>query len=441
MYPVPASIPVGCSAASPDVTAQLNAWIAQVPDGSSASDPSILEFPSGTCYHTEGSLRIGDPNPSQPFDNTGRNNLTFTTDGSSSAPVTFQSFNDTNDNNFRGHFLLFLGSNIVFNHVAIVGSNTAYQENGAYANESGWFVWGTQGVKILNSLSTNVYGDAVTLSNNNNNANNQYASSNCWTTNDVIENDTFSGMGQQGISLEGAAGVIIADDTITDSPAAIVDMEPNSQTDFVTPCRFYPTYTFEGQQYPMYTYGGINNVYIEDNTLGPAGAGPTISNEGAAALENNVNVVGNIDPFGTFSVWVRGFDQTNGIRTNISISDNRGSGGGAGPRGNFEITNVSGLTLNGNQDSDSGQGASENPVPVYLWGVAGAAVSDNAINNSGDNSIYPDVQAGNYGTYPFLIVDHPSQYGYPAVPFGSSSNISECGDTWGPNLVLSDGAC
>ncbi len=88
--------PDTCSPSLPDVTSQLNASIDTAPDGASGDAPSILQFPSSSCYHTEGSIEFGHPNPNAPYGNTGRNNLSITTDGSSPSPVTFQSYNVTN---------------------------------------------------------------------------------------------------------------------------------------------------------------------------------------------------------------------------------------------------------------------------------------------------------------------------------------------------------
>jgi hypothetical protein len=53
VYPVPASVPTGCST---DATSQIRSWIASVPDD------STLRFGAAACYRIEGTLELKNRN-------------------------------------------------------------------------------------------------------------------------------------------------------------------------------------------------------------------------------------------------------------------------------------------------------------------------------------------------------------------------------------------
>jgi hypothetical protein len=102
-FTVPATIPADCSR---DVSAELNAWVASVPDG------STLQFAPAGCYRVDRKLTVRD-----------RNGLTFEGNG-----ATFRAFTDgrelpPSEARTRSMFTFWQGSNLTVRNTIVRGAN------------------------------------------------------------------------------------------------------------------------------------------------------------------------------------------------------------------------------------------------------------------------------------------------------------------------------
>ncbi len=331
-YTVPGSIPTTCSSTSPDTTAQLQAWIASVPDN------STLQLSPGACYRVEGVLELN-----------GRNGLVVDGQG-----ATIRSFTDgtgfVSNLSTRHHIFLYGGSNLTFTGVNIVGDNTPGTYSARYAGQAGWWVWGTQGLTLTGDTVTDVRGDFVTLGPD------TYRTWQ-WATNVSITSDQFNGSGRQGIAVTGAAGVTISDNSITNAALSAFDIEPDSGTGHLNG--------------GVPTYGGADTVTIANNIVGHAGT-TFLSNYGAPAHISNINVLNNTLSGFPLVVWSKGSSTVH--RSNWTIQGNVSDYAFASPRAAMELTYVDGASISGNT------------APFYLpqimtavrvWGSSAVSVQDN----------------------------------------------------------------
>lgn len=217
-YRVPATVdPTG----SRDVTAELLAFFASVPDG------STIEFVPGARYRIDGPLRIEE-----------RHGLTFEGRGATFVAV-------TKADRKRRHWWVIGGSDIVFREVNVVGANPAAgRSDGAYDSEReaqhGFDLSGVQGAELDRVTVQDVYGDFVYLGRAGRGAAVRPARD-VW-----IHDSRFERNGRQGVGLVGIDGAVIERNVITETRRATFDMEPLAG--------------------PAY---GVRNVRILDNRIGP----------------------------------------------------------------------------------------------------------------------------------------------------------------------------
>lgn len=358
---VPGSIPTTCSASSPDVTAQLQSWVASVPDG------STIEFAANACYRVEGTLKFQD-----------RNNLTFEGNG-----ATLRSFTDgtgyVRNVQTRHHIFLYGGSNLVFNNLNIVGDNPTHHYSAAYAGQAGWWVWGTQGLTITNSTIQAVRGDFITLGPD------TYRSWR-WTNQVTITDDSFLASGRQGIAITGAQNVLIARNNIGQAALSQIDIEPDSGTG--------P----DNQGVP--TYGGAANITIDHNLFGYSGT-TFLSNYGYCAEIADVSVTNNTLKNDSLIIWSKGCQNVH--RTGWTIANNTSDRAFGSPRAAIEFTYVDGATVRGNVIPFY---APEKVTAVKLWGSSDISV----LNNE-----FP-------GAATAVLVDPPGWKGTPSQDVTSSNN-------------------
>lgn len=329
---VPASIPATCSASSPDVTARLQGWIASVPDG------STIELPARACYRVEGTLLLKD-----------RNNLRFEGHG-----ATLRSFTDgtsyVHNLQTRHHVFLYGGSNLVFNDLNIVGDAPAHHYAAAYAGQSGFWVWGTQGLSITNSRVQDVRGDFVTLGPD------TYRSWK-WTSNVAITGDTFINAGRQGISLTGAQNVTISDNNISNTADSEIDIESDSRTG--RPVDGVPT------------YGGAANVKIDSNQFGYSGT-VFFANYGYCSQTSNISLTNNTLRDAPLVVWSKGCPNVH--RTGWTITNNTSDRPFASPRAAIEFTYVDDATISGNTINFF---PPQKVTAVRVWGCTQVTIAHN----------------------------------------------------------------
>lgn len=194
-----------------DVTDQLLAFFARVPDG------STISFPAGARYNIEGTLYLY-----------GRRNLTFegngaeffaTTDGSGAAPPSERTGQWVQSNNWprhRAQWIFDRSTGITLRNMAIKGANpNAGPWNGAYVSaleaQHGVEMAGSSGIIEGVSIS-DTYGDLISVSR--------------WSTGVVIRQNYLTRSGRQGVTVDGATDVAILRNVITDTGRSIFDLEP-----------------------------------------------------------------------------------------------------------------------------------------------------------------------------------------------------------------------
>lgn len=195
-----------------DVTAQLNAYLESVPDG------SVIRFPDGALYRVEGVLQLVD-----------RNNLTIEgngatvfadTDGSGVTPPEKMGHLWPRQ---RSHVAISGGSNIVIRDLIVRGANpNAGSAEGAYVasleGQHGIDVHGVNGLTLENVTVTDTYGDFLYLSPD-------YSTS-TWAKNIVVRNSHFERSGRQGVAIVGAEDVLIETSYIGEVGRTMLDIEP-----------------------------------------------------------------------------------------------------------------------------------------------------------------------------------------------------------------------
>ncbi len=186
-----------------DVTAEMNSFFAQVPDG------STVVFPSGGRYRVEGTLLFED-----------RRNLTFDGNGS-------EVFAATEGEKRRLHFEFVRGADITIRDLRVKGGNPqAGLAKEAYDRERefqhGFSFRGTEGVLLERVTVTDVYGDFVYLGYD-------VRGNGEWTTDVVVRHSTFERNGRQGMTITGAEEVVIEGNRFTDVRHNVIDIEANDE--------------------------------------------------------------------------------------------------------------------------------------------------------------------------------------------------------------------
>jgi hypothetical protein len=209
-----------------DVTDELNAWLASVPNG------RVILFPRNAVYRVERTLLIQN-----------RTDLLFDGQGSTLLVTEASPYTSDMANRSRAHITLTGGERIAFRNLKLRGANS----------EGGWVVdleaqhafnvRGTRDLIIENCEMTETFGDGVYLASSANRV--------------KIRNNRIYNIGRQGIALTGAHDVLIENNHIYDIRRGIIDLEPNSGS------------------------GWIYRLRIQDNRIGshrlqflPAGGGP-----------------------------------------------------------------------------------------------------------------------------------------------------------------------
>jgi len=148
---VPASIASDCSV---EVTAQLNAWIAQVPDGT-ATSPTTIDFAPSGCYWVDHTVAIGGVNATGTAP-AGRHYLYVEGNG-----ATLQAKNLAPPGVGRDELRITTGDNITVHNLNAVGVNTVAQYNGSYEHDGNFGISGTTNVTLDDVHGYGAYGDFV----------------------------------------------------------------------------------------------------------------------------------------------------------------------------------------------------------------------------------------------------------------------------------------
>ncbi len=236
VYKIPASIAADCSK---DVTDSLNSFIAGVPDG------SVVEFPAGSCYRLDGTLKIYN-----------RWNLTFEGNG-----ATLRAF--TAGDQSRHHVVLYRGGGITMRDLTVVGANpNAGMSQEAWDSshiQHGFKLSGVEGAVLDGVQVYDVYGDFVYVG----------AGDNVPSRNVQILDSAFDRNGRQGIAVASGEHVLIQGNTVANVRMSAIDLEPMAER------------------------WRVLDVQVIDNTLGPWRPGYTLLSAASRGPVNDVSLIDN----------------------------------------------------------------------------------------------------------------------------------------------------
>ena len=235
---VPASIPSNCSR---DVSAQLIAWIASVPDG------STLSFTPNGCYRVDRKLTINY-----------RNGLTFEGNGATFRAFTSGRELSASEARTRSMFTFWRGSNLTVRDTKVIGANPCAGVNDAayvpaLEAQTAYVIGGVRNMVLDHVAANDVYGDFVFVG--------------AATQGLIVRNSTFARNGRQGWTINGS-DILFEHNTIDHTRRATIDLEPSSKASIT------------------------QRVTIRDNTIG-VGRLYFLANEGLAAPTSDISIIGN----------------------------------------------------------------------------------------------------------------------------------------------------
>lgn len=217
-YLVPASID---ATGATDVTADLAAWLSTVPDGT-ALERSLIEFPAGSVYRTEGSVVL-----------TERHHFTVVGNDAQFVMDELAGYD-------RPSWAFYSCTNFDVTSVRVRGANpyAGLEDLGysaAQAAQHGFAFWSCTTARLTDCQVANVWGDWVYLG----------MSGGDWCDDVVIENNDFVSNGRQGFGFVACRNVVVRFNTTGECRRSLLDFEPNGAA------------------------WGCDNVHIHDNTFGP----------------------------------------------------------------------------------------------------------------------------------------------------------------------------
>jgi hypothetical protein len=287
-----------------DVTQELLAFFAEVPDG------AVITFPAKARYRIEGVLLLND-----------RNNLTFegngatffaTTDGASIAPP-----NETYAPKWprkRAQFVFIGGSRIILRNLTIRGAHPDGGEEGTYSEElegqHGVTFMEVDGAEIDHVTITDVYGDFVYLGGRRGE----------WSKNVHVHDSHFERNGRQGIAITGAENVLIENNYIGDVRRTALDVEPNGEL------------------------GGTRRLTIRKNTFGAIG-NHFFAGHGSVGIVDDVTIEENLLQGGRMRI---SSNEEGNRRRNWRIINNRSDKRVGMPIPLITLHRIDGLVVRGN---------------------------------------------------------------------------------------------
>lgn len=232
-----------------DVTHELNAYLATVPDG------SVIQFPAGARYRVEGTLLLRHR---RDLTIEGNNALIFASTDGSGVPSTLRGWPRN-----RYHLEIRGGSRIVIRNLSVRGANpNAGVSPEAYVSaleaQHGFAIHGATDIELDHVSVSQVYGDFVYIG----------GEDDVWSRDIHVHSSHFERNGRQGIAITKGRGVLIERNYLGDTRRATFDLEPPGIA------------------------GGALDVVIRNNEIGDgrlkflaaAGRGPNVS----FTVENNI---------------------------------------------------------------------------------------------------------------------------------------------------------
>jgi hypothetical protein len=249
VYKVPKKIPSDCSVAVED---QIMAWLATVPNGSTA------QFAPGRCYGQNATITVS-----------GRRDLVI--DGQRSE---FRALTDGDSD--RANWRFSGGANLSVQNLAVRGKNPDGGYKAGFEWQHGYSVEGVQGMTLSNVQARETWGDGVYLDHSTYSpACGDDASS---ARNVLIVGATLERVGRQGVAVVDAEHVTVQGSTIGPVALASVDIETDDN------CEIARDIDITGNQFgasgwgvvSSVGYGGdpqVGDLSITDNTHSVAATG------------------------------------------------------------------------------------------------------------------------------------------------------------------------
>ncbi len=325
VVPVPASID---ATGEQDVSALLNEFLANVPEH------STVQFPEKGRYRVEDTVIVHDLSDVV-ID--GQESLFFAT---------------TTGTRNRAHWRIELGEDITVRNVEIRGANEDAGVEGEFdpqlEAQHGFDIQGTQHLTIDHVRVTDVWGDflSIGLGRVGPADGTGPATDHPWARDVTVRASYFRGSGRQGITLDGADGVLIEENDISEVRRSTFDIEPTT-----------PDY-------------GATNVVIRDNTIG-TGRLNFFSSGGAAGLVDDITISGNELHDKTLQIIVGAPEGSR--RSRFTITDNTSDR--PTNQAIIRLIRVDGVTITGNVQPMGGQLQGE--AAVRLRESCDVVVTDN----------------------------------------------------------------
>lgn len=190
----------GESSCSADVTAALNTFIAQMPNG------ATISFAPDACYRIDGTVQVID-----------KEGLTF--EGNN---ATFKALEQGARD--RKHWEFTSGGDFTIRNLTVVGANPNGGPDGYEAElafQHGFNFEGVDGVTITNIAVSDVYGDFLRFGKN-------QGKDNRGTSNVTVTGSRFERGGRQAVSFTGASDIVVEGNTFDGVARSVFDIEPNN---------------------------------------------------------------------------------------------------------------------------------------------------------------------------------------------------------------------
>lgn len=313
-----------------DVTAELNAFFATVPPG------TTVNFPEKGRYHSEGTLTLD-----------GRQNLTIeghgsvleaTTDGRGTKPPSYQL--RAKWPRSRAHVMIRDSSSVALHDLGVVGPNRAGTFSPPLEAQAGFVVVRSRKVVLDGISAKSTYGDGVYI---------------VGKSEDVtIQNCTMDHNGRQGVAIVAGLRTTIENCSFRATARSVIDLEP--------------------------AYGLVKTVHVQRNRvdgyvnflLAAVGAGANVED---VWLEQN-RVTGGKG----VSVYV-GVERA--VRTGMHIIGNAGDGTSEGFEGALmRFSRFDGVEVRGNR-----QGVARGVTPVLAHNSCSVTVVDNDFDGARGSAI------------------------------------------------------
>lgn len=257
-HDIPASIPADLSV---DVTAQINEFLADVPNG------SVVRFPKDSQYRIDGTVLIENKRDLT-IDGNGALFRAFDPGEDHGKQENYQGWRQTRN---RAHVRISGGKNIVVRNLEVHGAHPNAGKQGTYdANreaQHGFDLVHVSNCTLDHVTVHDVFGDCVYITK---------------VDGVVVRNSKLTRCGRQGIAIATGQNVLIENNVIADSRRGIIDIEPYGQEWHTSNISIIGN-QLGGSRLLLLPMGGgglIGTLFIADNVNTAHNGTPAIANRG-----------------------------------------------------------------------------------------------------------------------------------------------------------------